>query len=71
MTQRTILLVEDNEDDEALAWRSLKKHKLAHRVDVVRDGVEAVEYFLNEYKALSQLVLLDLNESLYNGISYR
>ena len=60
MYERIILLVEDNPDDEALALRSLKKNKLANRVDVVRDGAEAIEYLFNEDNDLPQLVLLDL-----------
>ena len=38
----TILVVEDNPDDEALTLRALKKHKIANEVVVAHDGVEAV-----------------------------
>jgi CheY-like chemotaxis protein len=44
MEKKTILLVEDNPDDEALTLRALKKTNLANEVIVVRDGVEAWEF---------------------------
>jgi two-component system, response regulator len=39
-----ILLVEDNANDEMLALHAFKKHNLANKVHVVRDGAEALEY---------------------------
>lgn len=39
-----ILLVEDNPNDELLALHAFKKHQLADKVHVVRDGAEALEY---------------------------
>ncbi|MDO8805308.1 MAG: response regulator [Elusimicrobiota bacterium] len=44
MTDGTILLVEDNPDDEALTLRALKKSNIKNKVDVVRDGAEALDY---------------------------
>ena len=38
--QKVILLVEDNQDDEALTLRALKKNRIANRVDIARDGAE-------------------------------
>jgi CheY-like chemotaxis protein len=40
----TILIVEDNQDDEMLILRSLKKFNVKNRIDVVRDGAEALDY---------------------------
>jgi hypothetical protein len=40
-----ILLVEDNPSDVALALHAFKQHHLANRVQVLRDGAEALEYF--------------------------
>ena len=39
-----ILLVEDNPDDVKLALHAFKKHNLVNRVQVVRDGAEALEF---------------------------
>jgi two-component system response regulator len=44
MSQKTILLVEDNADDEALTLRALHKNKVANKIVVVRDGAEALDY---------------------------
>src|SRR3989442_1183484 len=41
---KTILLVEDDPDDEALAVRALKQHRLTNDIVVVRDGVEVLDY---------------------------
>lgn len=39
-----ILLVEDNPNDVELTLRALKKHNLASRVFVARDGAEALDF---------------------------
>lgn len=39
----TILLVEDNADDERIALRALRRHAPAVRVKVARDGEEALK----------------------------
>jgi two-component system, response regulator len=40
----TVLLVEDNRDDEELTIRGFKRSNLANPVDVARDGQEALDY---------------------------
>ena len=40
----TILLVEDNADDEALTLRALSRNNIGNKVVVVRDGQEAVDW---------------------------
>ncbi|MBI5440170.1 MAG: response regulator [Deltaproteobacteria bacterium] len=42
--EKLILLVEDNEDDVALAQRAFQKSDIPHRMVVARDGVEALDY---------------------------
>ena len=68
----TILLVEDNPDDEVLALRALTQNKIANRVDVARDGVEALEYLFGTEtepaKNLPQVVLLDLKLPKIDGL---
>mgnify|MGYP003520108694 FL=1 len=44
MSEKTILLVEDNPDDEALTLRALKKNNIINEVTIVRDGAEALDY---------------------------
>ncbi len=44
MSDKTILLVEDNPDDEALTLRALKKNNILNPVTIVRDGAEALDY---------------------------
>lgn len=60
-----ILLVEDNPGDVRLTEIAFRKGKIANKLHVVRDGVEAME-FLKKEGAFSDsprpdLVLLDLN----------
>ena len=44
MNDKSILLVEDNPDDEELTLRALKKNNILNEVNVVRDGAEALDY---------------------------
>jgi two-component system, response regulator len=61
---KTVLLVEDNRDDEELTIRGFKRSGLANPVDVARDGQEALDYlFGTESQPANSppvLVLLDL-----------
>ncbi len=68
MGPRTILLVEDNPKDEALALRALKKSAITNQVIVTRDGAEALEYLFGTGAyagrgcvGLPAVVLLDLS----------
>ena len=63
-----LLLVEDNPSDEELTLRSLKKHNIVNEVIVARDGVEAIEYLLDDSKQLPDLVLLDLKLPRLSGL---
>ena len=67
MAVKSILLVEDNPDDEELVLRSLRKANIANEVTVARDGEQAIEYLFGGggRKALGPgqlpaVVLLDL-----------
>ena len=75
MHERNILLVEDNAKDEALTLRALRKSNILNRVDVVRDGAEALDYLFaagldGEAKlaSLPMLVLLDLKLPKVDGL---
>jgi two-component system response regulator len=39
-----LLIVEDNEQDLELTLRALKKAKVSNRIQVARDGAEALHY---------------------------
>jgi two-component system response regulator len=75
MSKKSILLVEDNKDDETLTLRALKKHNILNEVFVVRDGAEALDFLFvrgahadRDPNALPQVVLLDLNLPKVNGL---
>ena len=50
MTSKSILLVEDNPDDEELTLRALRKGNIANEVTVARDGSEALEFLFGTGK---------------------
>jgi CheY-like chemotaxis protein len=56
----TILLVEDNPDDEALTKLALNFGTPA-TLEVARDGQEALDYLFNDANDVPRLVLLDLD----------
>jgi two-component system, response regulator len=71
---RTILLVEDNPDDEALTLRAVRKH-MPHGIAVARDGAEALEFLFGTGRHADRdlstpplLVLLDLKLPKVNGL---
>jgi two-component system response regulator len=71
MTDRTILLVEDNPDDEALTLRAFKKSNIRNDVVVMRDGAEALAYLFpgnGDAVPCPALVLLDLNLPKIGGL---
>jgi two-component system response regulator len=72
MTHKSILLIEDQPDDELLTIRALKKHNLKNEVVVVRDGAEALDYLFARDKyaerELPQLTLLDLKLPKVDGL---
>lgn len=74
-SDKSILLVEDNPDDEMLAIRALKKSNLANRIIVARDGVEALDYLFGtgQYEGrdlndMPQIILLDLKLPKVDGL---
>jgi two-component system response regulator len=75
MTDRVILLVEDNRDDEELTLRALAKSKITNPVVVVHDGVEALDWMFRRGAYASraeheipQVVLLDLKLPKIDGL---
>ncbi|MGK2914727.1 MAG: response regulator [Porticoccaceae bacterium] len=68
MNQKTILLVEDNPDDEALTLRALRGNNILNAVTVARDGQEALDYLFAETHPAPTLVLLDLKLPKIDGL---
>ena len=71
MSNKIILLIEDNPDDEALTLRALRKNDIHCEVRVVRDGQEALDYFFGEQwppNPFPAVVLLDLMLPKVNGL---
>lgn len=71
----TILLVEDNPDDEMLALRALKKAAGKTDVVVMRDGQEAVDWVFGQGKfsgrntrELPQVIFLDIRLPKLSGL---
>jgi CheY-like chemotaxis protein len=44
-----LLLIEDNPDDEELILHTLREANLINHVQVIRDGVEALDFLFGEY----------------------
>jgi two-component system response regulator len=69
-----ILLVEDNPNDVELALHALKKNKVSNRIQVARDGEEALDFIfgkdgtggLNEQRP--KMILLDLKLPKVDGL---
>lgn len=75
MQSNSILLVEDNADDEVLTLRALKKNNIQNEVVVARDGVEALDYLFGtgahagrDLSRMPQVVLLDLKLPKIDGL---
>ncbi len=75
MDMKTILLVEDNPDDELLAIRALKKNNIMNEVVVARDGAEALDYLFGtgayegrNTSIMPQVILLDLKLPKIDGL---
>jgi CheY-like chemotaxis protein len=74
-SSKTILLVEDNPDDEALAIRALQRHHISNQVVVAHDGVEALDYLFGtgmyegrDVTIKPTVILLDLKLPRIDGL---
>jgi CheY-like chemotaxis protein len=67
---RSILLVEDNPMDVDLTRRAFARRKLANRLEVARDGMEALDFIArwDAGEPPPALVLLDINLPKLGGL---
>jgi two-component system response regulator len=77
VNKKNILLVEDNPDDAALTIRALKKGNIVNKIEVARDGEEALDYLcisdikkdtILDINIIPELVILDLKLPKVDGI---
>jgi len=75
VSDKIILLVEDNPDDEALTLRALRKNNIGNEVVVARDGAEALDYFFGtgayagrDMTIMPSMTLLDLKLPKLDGM---
>ena len=76
MANKTILLVDDNENDILLAQRALKKSNISNNVVVAREGEEALDYLFCRGKYAHRdvncdnpaVALLDLSMPMVHGL---
>ena len=75
MSNKIIMLVEDNPDDEALTLRALRKNNIKNEVIVARDGVEALDYLFGTGISAERdtpikpvVILLDLKLPKIDGL---
>jgi len=72
---RSILLVEDNPDDQALTLRAFRANGILNELVVVQDGAEALDYLFatgayseRDPEVMPQVVLLDLKLPKIDGL---
>lgn len=68
MTPRSVLLVEDNVDDEFLTRRTLNKAGIEF-ITYAADGQTALEMLLDQHPPLPEMVLLDLRLPKIHGLA--
>lgn len=75
MSEKRVLLVEDNPDDELLVMRAFRKAEFQNEVVVMRDGAAALDYLFctGEYDGrnvddMPAVVLLDLKLPKIDGL---
>lgn len=74
MNNKTILLVEDNPDDIELTRLAFEESRLANRMEIARDGQEALDYLFGRgahagrnLSEQPQMILLDLKLPKLDG----
>ena len=65
---KTILLVEDNVDDEQLTLRAMRQSEVPNIIRVARDGAEALDHLFAPGAKMPDLILLDLKLPKLSGL---
>lgn len=72
---KVILLIEDEQRDEALILRVFKKYKISNHIVVAHDGVEALDFLFGtgtfsgrDPRDLPEVILLDLKLPRIDGL---
>jgi two-component system response regulator len=72
---RSILLVEDNPDDELLTLMAFRENNILNNIVIAKDGEEALDYLFGkgmysdrDVNILPQLILLDLKLPKVDGL---
>src|SRR5512135_3050201 len=66
-----IVIVEDNPSDAELLMRVFRKHNVANKIVLLKDGAEAIDFFFGQNvpnNSPSRVVILDLKLPKVNGI---
>ena len=63
-----VLLADDDEDDRNLFIDAFNELKINIKIEVVKDGLELLEFFDKPDKAIPQILFLDLNMPCKTGI---
>jgi CheY-like chemotaxis protein len=65
---KTVLLVEDNADDERLTLRAMNRSEVPNIIQVARDGEQAVNFLFGPDAVTPDLILMDLKLPKLNGL---
>lgn len=71
MKDKTILLVEDNPDDEELTLLAFQQNNIMNQIIVARDGAEAIDLLFGDkadVENLPTIILLDLKLPKVDGM---
>ena len=69
MKELNILLIEDNEGDILLTKEAFEESKISNRIQTIKDGRAAIDYFesMTDQQQFPNLVLLDINLPKISG----